>query len=90
MCPVREALEHACERCSCYGCACDHGNACFRHRKSGGGGVMLIRDGYAVAPSETPLVAAGETLSRNAILLAVTQLSRVRPAKTAGLKNKAQ
>ena len=72
-----------CERCSCYGCVCDHANAYFRHRKSGGGGVMLIRDGNDVALSETPLVAVGETFLRNAIWLAVTQFSRVRPARAA-------
>lgn len=44
---------------------------------------MLIRERHVAAPSGTRLVAAAETLSRNAISLAVTQPSRVRPARAA-------
>jgi hypothetical protein len=42
---------------------------------------MVIHERCAAAPSGTHLVAAAETLSRNAVSLAVTQRSRVRPAR---------
>lgn len=50
---------------------------------------MSIRETCAAALSETRLVAAAETLSRNAISLAVTQQRPVRPARAA-VKNTAQ
>lgn len=82
---AREAVERASGRRVCYGYAYGRANGCSRHRKSGGGGAMLIRETCAAGHGASRLVAAAETLSRNAMSLAVTRLSRVRPAR-AGAK----
>lgn len=78
---AKGAVESMCGHRSCSGYVCGRANACFRRRKSGGDGAMLIRERHVAPPSESYLVAAAETLSRNAISLAVTQLSRIGPTR---------